>query len=123
MAYEAPTIADLKARYPAFDAVDDAIIQYWLDDSARYVDTRWSEADYPVGRILVAAHHMAAMGMGDDAALPKGVTDFRSGTFSASQTGEAANSSGFAATRYGEEYLSLLRRNIGGMRIVRGDAQ
>lgn len=120
MAYAEPTPSDLKARYPAFVGVDDVVIQYWLDDSARYVDQSWMEQDYGPALIAVAAHNMvgakvAGIAQDDISELAgSGLTQFKSGTFSASFSEEAAAlaaEGGWASSAYGREYLMLLRRN------------
>lgn len=123
MAHTAPTPADLKLRYDAFAAVDDAKVQYWLTDALRFVDTSWDEHDYAPALMAAAAHHMALRKLGTDvtAQIPAGVTSFKSGDFSASIAESAAARSaagGWAATEYGLEFKALLRRNKGGPRLV-----
>jgi hypothetical protein len=66
---------------------------------------------------------MALAGLGTDGAalagVPGGVTAIKSGSLSANFTVEAANArmvGDFTATRYGQEYQLLLRRNRGGPR-------
>ena len=119
MAYTAPTPAALKARYPAFAAVLDATVQYWLTDAERFVDQTWREGDYAVALMACAAHHMAMGNIGAAGAIPAGVTNFKSGTFSATLSDKAASATGFDATVYGREYRALQRRNFGGPRIIR----
>ena len=109
-----PTPTDLKTRYPAFAAVDDAAIQYWLTDAARFVDTSWMEGDYGPAKLAYAAHNLAA---NDSTALPQGVTQFKSGVVNISLSDAQASATGFETTRYGMEYLALLRRNFTGPRI------
>lgn len=127
MAYTEPTSADLKMRYPAFVAVDDATVAYWLTDSARYVDTSWMEGDYGPAKIAHAAYEMAKAGVsgfagGDVAGIAaSGVTDFKSGTFQARFSDEAvkvAVAGGYASNRYGQDYLDLLSRNKSGPRVT-----
>jgi hypothetical protein len=119
--YAKPLPAHLKQRYPAFSAVDSGSVQYWLTDAERYVDTSWSEGDYAAALMALAAHNMALAGLGTTAAsipgVPAGVKSFRSGSLSVDMTESAANAiatGSFAATRYGQEYQLLLRRNHGG---------
>lgn len=123
MAFIEPTIADLRARYPAFAAVADATITYWLTDSARYVDTSWSESDYGPGKVAHAAYEMAQKGVaglagGDIVGMAAaGVTDFQSGTFRARFSDEAvkkALAGGYQSNQYGQDYYDLLQRNKGG---------
>lgn len=121
-----PTSADLKARWPEFAPVDDARVQYWLTDAARTVTTDWLEADYEVGLMTLAAHEMVVngeLGAADQIGglLAKGITDFRSASFSASfdaSVAQRAAAGGYASTKYGESFAVLLRRNRGGPRLV-----
>lgn len=121
MAYDVPTAADLKLRYPAFSGVDDAVIEYWITDAERSVDTSWSEGDYAPALLSLASHNMALGGLGTDAAslagIPAGLTRLKSGSLELGFTDAVANAratGSFDATRYGQEYLMLLRRNRGG---------
>ena len=45
-----------RLRYPAFAAVPDATISYWLEDAARVVTDAWIAADQPIAKMLLAAH-------------------------------------------------------------------
>lgn len=122
-----PNVAALKMRYPAFSAVQDATIEYWLKDAERYVATSWSEGDYAPGLMAAAAHNMARAGVagitGNDVAgfAAAGVTHFRSGSFQAQFSDEAVKAQvagGWASTSYGQEYLMLLRRNVMSMGVT-----
>jgi hypothetical protein len=119
--YVKPSPQHLKQRYPAFASVDAGTIEYWLGDGERYVTTSWAESDYAPALMAYAAHNMALGGLGTDAsaiaALPAGVTRIKSGSFEAALTDAAANAratGSFGATRYGQEFLAMLRRNRGG---------
>lgn len=119
--YDKPTAGHFTARYPAFASVPASTIAYWLTDAERGVDTSWSERDYAPALMSLAAHNMALAGLGADSAalgsLPAGVTRLKSGSFEVGMTDAAANAratGSFDATRYGQEYLTLLRRNKAG---------
>ncbi len=127
MAYTLPTPADLKMRYPAFAAVADPTIQYWLTDAERFVTTSWSEIDYAPGLIAAAAHNMAKAPVAGIAGsqvsgfAAAGVTHFRSGSFQAQFSEEAVKAQvagGWASTEYGQEYYMLLRRNVMSMGVT-----
>ena len=111
----APTIADFRARYPAFAAVADASVQIWLDEGFAEVTT-WADADQPRAALAYAAHKLAEQGAGG--ATTAGVTSFKSGTFSASMSEAQANRTGYAATVYGREFLDLARRSFAGPRMA-----
>ena len=118
----------LRLRYPAFAAVTDATIAYWLTDAARIVTDAWGDDQEPA-TLALAAHNMSingAPGIATDevtALAGSGLTSFKSGTFSA-QFSEAAaaqaSAGGYAATVYGREFAIMLRRNVGGPRLVGG---
>lgn len=122
MAYVQPDAAALKLRFPAFAAVDDAVVEYWLDDARVTVTDAWIEADRAPAEMALAAHNMAMEGYGSAGGAvaglaAMGVTDFKSGAMSASfdaSTVAARNAGGYKASRYGTAFLEFLRRNVGG---------
>jgi hypothetical protein len=122
MAYTAATPAELKIRYPAFAAVDAAVVEYWLTDSRLTVVDSWIEDDRARAEMALAAHNMAGSGLGTGGGAVAdlagmGVTSFKSASMSvnfAEGTISAANSGGYASTRYGREFQVFLRRNRGG---------
>lgn len=125
MAYDAPTPADLKARYATFADVDDAIVQYWLTDAQRFVDTSWLESDYAPALMALAAHNLSIAGHGTEAEatadLPSGITSMKIGTLGLafdSQTTRDKVQGSYESTRYGAEYKRLLRRNRSGPRVA-----
>ncbi|WP_165799461.1 DUF4054 domain-containing protein [Sphingomonas oleivorans] len=126
MAYAKPLPADLRLRYPAFAAVEEATIQYWLTDAERFVDESWAERDYAPALIARAAHGMAEGGLeAGGASIPAGVSRFRSGAMDLSFADAAAAQAaagGYKATRYGRDFLALLARNKGGARMTGGGA-
>lgn len=127
MAYAKPAPADLRRRYPAFANVSDDDIQFWLTDAERFVDESWMEQDYAPALEAVAAHNMlrvnvTGLSFSKIAGLAaKGITQFKSGSFSAQLSDEAVakiTDGGWASTPYGDDYLALLRRNKTGMGVT-----
>lgn len=126
MAYAQPTASDLKIRYPAFAAVADDIVEHWLTDARLTVTDAWIEEDRARAEMALAAHNMARNGygsaggaVGDLAAL--GVESFRSASMSVSFNGDTiarTSAGGYSSTKYGADFLSYLRRNVGGPRLV-----
>lgn len=118
-------VAALRMRYPAFAAVDASTIDYWLTDADRFVNDGWG-TDADPARLAYAAHQMATNGtpgVAQDASaqIPAGVTRFRSASMDVALSEAAANRSvngGWSATRYGQEYAVMLRRNTGGPRLA-----
>lgn len=127
MPYIDPTPADIKADFPQFAAVDDAVIQRVIDRNVQWVDESWFETDYTWARELLTAHFLTLSGQGtgqDAETAVSGVSRFKSGTLDVTFT-SAADTAGDApapwnGTRYGIEFYYLLRKNKGGPRVVGG---
>lgn len=123
MAYDKPIPATLKIRYPAFAAVGDDVVQYWLTDAERFADTSWMESDYAPALIAYAAHRMAETNVagikGSEAAqaVAAGLVRWKSASadmqFSDTAVAEQARG-GLSTTLYGREYLDLLAKNKSG---------
>lgn len=123
--YVEPLPQHLIARYPAFADVPTATIQYWLTDAERFVDESWTEGDYAIALMALAAHNMASAGLGTDGAavagIPGGVTRLKSGSLDVTFADSAASdriTGALSSTRYGSEYAALRYRNKGGPRVT-----
>lgn len=126
MAYTEPDAATLKTRYPAFSAVADPTVEYWLTDARLIVTDTWAENDRAIAEMLLAAHNMALQGLGTAGGAvanlaAMGVTSFKSASmsvgFDAAQIAKAS-AGGYASTTYGEQFMVYLRRNRGGVRLI-----
>lgn len=114
MAWTAPTVAELKVRFPAFSAVADATVQAALDEAALRVDESWiDEASFRLGRMLYAAHVLTLDQNGSGVAATLG--GFRSvtmGPLSITRGGPDSVLVGeLASTGYGARFMALLRIN------------
>lgn len=126
MAYTVPDAADLKAAFPAFAAVDDDVITYWITRAGRSVDESWTEGDYAHAMMLLAAHLMVGQGLGTGAAAAAaaaGASEFKrmkSGALDLERfdSADGSGSGGYASTSYGNQFLVLLRQNKGGPRVM-----
>jgi hypothetical protein len=123
--YAKPNVQHLIMRYPAFADVEPTTIAYWLTDAERYVDTTWSETDYAVALMAMAAHQMSARGLGTTSAaiasLPAGVSSFKSAELSVTLSSAAADgraTGALSSTIYGAEFIGLRRRNHAGPRVA-----
>lgn len=103
----------LKVIFPAFAAVDDATIEYWLDEAA--IVANWGN-DH--AQMLLACHYMAINGLGTNP-VAIGLTKLKSGTVDMTFSEAQANAIGFAQTIYGQQFYILLRRRHAGPRLVR----
>lgn len=134
MAYVAPTPADLKARFPKFAAVDDAVIQTALDEAARQVDETWLEGDFAMARMLYACHVMTMDGLGAGAeakGFANGTNDFKvikSGALTLERGSSSSSSGGggnpaydlLMSTSFGRRFAGLLQQNQGGAIVLTG---
>lgn len=124
MAYVAPTAADLKVRYPAFAGVADVTVESALAEAALRVDETWIEADFPVARMLYAAHVLTLDGQGTHkeakfASLAvSGLTSIKSGSMTVALSESSARgetkkqkAGSLQGTSYGQRFLELLRVN------------
>lgn len=115
MAYLVPTADQLQARFPAFAAVDDAVVTSAIAEAAGRVDDTWAEADYQLAIMLYAAHVMTSDGLGtSDDTLFAGLRSVTIGPLSFSSVPldqQSSASGGLRATSFGRRYLEILRRN------------
>lgn len=117
-----PTPAELKARFPGFAAVADAVVQTALDEAALQVGADWaSAADVRLGRLLLAAHVLTLDGQGSGAeaaaAAAGGFRRMRSGALELERTAEAGPGV-LDSTGYGRRFLELMRRNVPAVTVV-----
>lgn len=120
-----PTIVDstaFLARYPEFSAIDPARLDVFLDDAEQ--DTSASICGDLHARVIsaLAAHHLALRldsegnplpGADQPGAMSQAAADGVSATYQIPD-GLSAEDLGFWRTVYGQEYLSLRRRCVGG---------
>lgn len=119
-------VADFLRRFPAFASVPAETILYWLTDAETTVTDDWIEADISPARMALAAHNLALSGAGSAGGAvaslaAMGVTDFKSASMSVSFDAESVRRSGnggYSSTRYGVQFLTYLRRNRGGPRLI-----
>ena len=112
MSYTAPTASDLKTRYPAFSGVADATVTYWLAEAAQDC-ALFPEALRARAEMAYAAHKLVEVGA-IAGTIPQGLTQFKSGTFSATVASELASLTGFDATVYGREFTAMRRAAFSG---------
>jgi hypothetical protein len=123
MSYTEPAPADLIARFPAFAAVTESIIQDALDEASNRVDSTWEDADAPIAIMLLACHNMSLDGLGSGVVSQiaqmgaLGFQTMKSGslTLSGPRLSKASSPSAILAdlqqTPYGIRFRSLLALN------------
>ncbi|NBC37358.1 DUF4054 domain-containing protein [Novosphingobium sp. FSY-8] len=97
-------------------AASDEAVTLWLAEAAVDCAT-FPEAIRARAEMAYAAHRLVEVGV-VAGAVPAGVTSFKSGTFSATVADAAASRTGFAATAYGQEFITLRRRAFAGPRLA-----
>lgn len=123
MAYVAPTPTAFKARYPEFQPVSDALVQLVLDEAISDVGDTWLEKDRARAQMLLAAHMLtmegepgrSTTGQGSGATGPvkrRKVGDVETEFAGNGASAGGGSASGYAATIYGQEFLSLMRKNF-----------
>ncbi len=128
MAYQAPTAAHLKSRYPEFDPVADALVTSVLDDAIADVDDRWIENDRRRAQLALAAHMLAVEGEpARSQAIAAGQSiDPRLGPVKRDKVGDteteyvvtgdasggSAADNAYTSTRYGQQLLVLRARSF-----------
>jgi hypothetical protein len=121
---DGPTPADLKARFPGFAAVADAVVQTALDEAALQVGADWTSApDARLGRLLLAAHILTLDGQGSGAeaaaAAAGGYRRMRSGALELERPDTAGAEPGtLGSTGYGRRFLELMQRNVPAVTVV-----
>lgn len=128
MAYDPVTPAMFKQMKPQFVAVDDAVVQLYLNAAGRVVDESWPEEDYPLGVTAYACHLMTIDGLGTDAAsksFATGQADFQTiksadVTLVRFQKSAAKSEYGewLASTPCGKQYAFMVRMLKSGPRVA-----
>lgn len=119
MAWVAPTIIDLKIRFPEFDAVADSTLQAILDEAVQQVGDTWVERDRTPAIQYLAAHMLASqgLGLGGSGSSARGpikrrkVGDVET-EFAGSASASGGSGSDYGLTMYGQAFQRLLRRNF-----------
>lgn len=130
MPYVPPTASDLKARFPEFTSVSDALVNLILGEATAAVGETWLERDRKPATLYLAAHTLAmegepgrsAGGTGGGVTGPvksRTVGDVRTefAGFGASGGG-AVSDAGYEMTAYGRQFLRLLRLNFPAVAVV-----
>lgn len=125
--YSDPTPYMIKLDFPAFAAVDDAVIQRTIDlRIPMWVDESWPESLYTYAGELVVAHYLSRAGLGKNSqaanAAASGISRIKSADFelTLADSATSADLSGFSSTTYGRDFLALLYRAKGGPTVVSG---
>lgn len=120
MPYTTPTANEFKSRFPRFLAVQNSLVDTFISEAERMVDTGWLEDDYQPAIMYLAAHNLTMEGLPDDARpvdTPGGVTSEKLGDASVTY-GDAmskGNQEDYGQTQFGRRFQKLLKRNVPGV--------
>lgn len=123
------TAADLKARYPEFNAVSDTYIEAVLSEAALSVDETWIATDRVPATLALAAHMMtlegepartANGGVGGATAEVKRVKvgDVETEFNVAAPASGAGGADDYGSSLYGAAFLRYRRRSFPGIIVV-----
>jgi len=115
----AVTPTSLKARFPEFAAVSNAVAQEAIDEASRHVDSTWQARDVDNAITFLAAHYLAMdgylVGTGGPSTTAGPIQSEKLGdasvTYGAYGGGSGMTMSGYLSTTYGQRYVRLLRLN------------
>jgi hypothetical protein len=121
------TAANLKARYPEFAAVADALVTLVIAEAAAHVDVTWREVDRDPATIAMAAHLLALEGepmrsngqvVAAGAGLPQKVKVGDTQVDFADTSQARGASTDLNRTTYGATFLRLRNRNFPAVAVV-----
>lgn len=119
MAFDPPTPAQFKTRFPIFGDTDDERVQIFLTEAARTVDETWIEEDFQPAIMYLAAHLLATDNSdegstvqlgGAKGALSSESFSGMSRSYDTAKVSAAANST-YGSTEYGRRFYTLLQNN------------
>jgi len=109
--------ADIKARFPEFDTIDDARIQIFIDDAVIILNIVYWGAKYDLGLAYLTAHYLALAGKSEAGSITsvgaiasRAVDGASVGYINA--TPDNTSDAYYMSTSYGQRYLAL-RKTLG----------
>lgn len=118
-------VATFLAAFPGFAGVADATLAFWIGRAQGAIDSSWSSHDKDFAGYLLAAHYLTLNGLGTGAEAElasngvTGMTRLKSGAFEISMA-NVESKGAYSGTRYGLQFMELLRRNKGGPIVTGG---
>lgn len=129
MSRDPVTPALFKQIKPSFSDVDDAVIQYYLDQAALSVGSAWPDNMYQSGIIALTCHLMTLQGLGTSeeaqTASSGGLVRLKSASVDVQVSQTAADAiakGGYEATACGREFARLMGMLHAGPITVGGSA-
>lgn len=118
-----PTATSIKTRFPEFADVDDAVIEFAIEEARLEVTSNWTTG-YNLAIMYLTAHYVASSiaasasgGTGDSGEIASESIGRLSITYAKPQNANAVHSD-TSTTSYGQRYDELMQRNFGGPVVV-----
>lgn len=119
-----PTVSSIKMRFPEFADVDDAVVEFAIEEARLEVGSNWTSG-YNVAIVYLTAHYVASSvassmsgGTGDAGPIASESIGRLSISY-ANQSGNTTATHGDVTTSsYGRRYDELLQRNFGGPVVI-----
>jgi hypothetical protein len=111
-----PTATNLKLKFPEFATLDDATVEFAIEEAALFVDDSWLVDTQTLGILYLAAHRLMISQMAAMSATGQIVQSERMGEMSVTyaqvpQASAAVDVSDFSITWYGRRYMELAHIN------------
>jgi hypothetical protein len=118
-----PTAASIKTRFPEFVDIDDAVVEFSIEEARLEVGTNWTSG-YNLAIVYLVAHYVASAvaasasaGTGDEGNIASESIGRLSISYAQSAISNASQDDK-SSTSYGRRYVELLGRNFGGPVVV-----
>lgn len=112
----------MKLVFPEFGDMDNAQVQFAVDEAARGVDTNWFDKDRDRGQMYLAAHYLVVARQRAASATGQKIKSERIGELSVTYADDdkqpVADPDDYTTTVYGSRYLALLQSNIPAVAII-----
>lgn len=117
-----PTVVSIKTRFPEFADVEDAVVEFAIEEAALEVKGNWT-IGYNLAIVYLTAHYIASA-VAASASSVGGGGDIASESFGrisiSYAQGSTASHSDLTTSSYGERFIALRDRNFGGPVVVNG---
>jgi hypothetical protein len=117
-----PTATSIKLRFPEFDYVPDAVVEFSIEEASRLIDSTWAQGDQLLACSYLAAHIMMISIQRAESGTGQLVTSETIGrlvtTYATQEMPKTGEESDFAQTPYGVRFVMMARRNFPAVAII-----
>lgn len=104
------TVAQVKSIASEFAALDDSVVQDWIDIAAEYVSESFWGTKFDFVEALMTAHMMTSLGVSGATSSSGSVSSERLGDIAVSYSVTAVSADSLSSTRYGAQIEQLMKR-------------